>query len=132
MYVLRALMERCSNFAEEKSSVEHLSHQLSLKGEHNLEMLTSLKYHCELAGEGVEYCLGLANFRYRSIPLNRKIKKSIREMCYIMHVKEKSVNKFSGKCHRYKLTHQKDKDDTQMTYKNIEKWKENPIMILSL
>ena len=124
IYVLRTLMERCSDFAEEKSAMEHLFHQLSLKGEPNLKMLTSPKYHCELAGEGVEYCWGMAKRRYRSIPLNKKKSKSQFDKCVrscITYVKKKSVIKFSGKCRRYMLTYQ-NKKGTQMTYENIEKW----------
>ena len=56
IYVLCTLIEMCSDFAQEKSATDHLFHQLSLKGELNLKMLTSTKFHCELVGEGVEYC----------------------------------------------------------------------------
>ena len=71
-YSLRTLMKRCSNFANKKSAMEHLFAQLSEKAEANLKMITSPKYHCKLAGEGVEYAWGFTKRNFRNLSLNEK------------------------------------------------------------
>ena len=59
-YVLRTLMSKCLDFTGEQSVMEYLLSRLSEKTEGlEFRLLTSLKYHCELAGEGVEYCWSL-------------------------------------------------------------------------
>ncbi len=56
-FVLGHLMTQCAHFKEEKSAMEVLLEDLSKKSLNNkkVELLVSPKYHCELAGEGVEY-----------------------------------------------------------------------------
>ena len=46
------LMSKCLNFAGEQSAMEYLLFRLSEKAEDiKFRLLTSAKYHCELAGE---------------------------------------------------------------------------------
>ena len=71
-YSLRTLMSRCSNFANEKSAMEHLFNNLSQKAEPTLSMLTFSKYHCKVAGEGIEFVWGVMKWRFWSIPLKEK------------------------------------------------------------
>ena len=71
-YSLRTLMERCSDFANEKSAMEHLFFQLSQKAEPSLMMIISPKYHCEVAGEGIEFVWGMLKRRFRSFGLQDK------------------------------------------------------------
>ena len=56
-FVLRSLMADCTDFREEKSAMEVLLQDLSTKSHNNqkIELLVSPKYHCKLAGEGIEY-----------------------------------------------------------------------------
>ena len=55
--ILRSLMMECADFKAEKSAMEVLLDGLSAKSSNNqsIKLLVSPKYHCELAGEGIEY-----------------------------------------------------------------------------
>ena len=44
-------------------------------------MWFSPKYHCELAGEGIEYAWGFMKSRYRHIPIAQKRKKEDFDKC---------------------------------------------------
>ena len=63
-YALRTLMWKCVDFKEELSAMEVLLLKLSEKGYHQVKLLISPKYHCELAGDGVEYVWGLVKKYY--------------------------------------------------------------------
>ena len=52
--------------------MEVLLDDLSRKGTPKVELLTSPKYHCELAGEGVEYTWGMMKKYHRSLLLETK------------------------------------------------------------
>ena len=71
-YSLRTLMASCTDFKDEKSAMEVLFEQLSTRGQNQIHLLTSPKYHCELAGEGIEYSWGLAKKKYRNSLLKKK------------------------------------------------------------
>ena len=63
--VLRTLMRKCLDFAREQSAMEVLLSRLSEKaGDTEIQLLTYPKYHCELAGEGVEFVWGLTKQYY--------------------------------------------------------------------
>jgi hypothetical protein len=67
-YGLSYLLKQCANFKEEKSDLEHLATELSGRNA-TIMILFIPKYHCELAGEGIEYCWGAAKRIYRKLPL---------------------------------------------------------------
>ena len=113
-FVLRTLMMNCADFKEEKSAMEVLLDELSLKSLNNqkINLLVSPKYHCELAGEGVEYCWGLSKKYFRNEGFEKKNTKSKFEQVVrkaIEYVRKDHVEKFSARCRRY-----------MMAYKNIE------------
>ena len=94
-YVLHNLMTNCKDFVNEKSAMEVLLEKLSAKDTASIKLLTSPKYHCELAGEGVEYDWGLSKRKYRSIPLHEKKTKKNFEICVresIRYVKKNMSN----------------------------------------
>ena len=103
-YVLTDLMENCDDFKNQKNAIEELCEQLSLIGDPSIRILTSPKYHCEIAGEGIELNWGYCKKCYRNIPFDKKNKKDK----FVKHVKEsiqkvtlELVQKFAAKTHRY-------------------------------
>ena len=70
-YVLSHLLKQCKDFKEEMSDLEHLAKELG-GPDATISILFTPKYHCELAGEGIEYCWGAAKRIYRKLPLKKK------------------------------------------------------------
>ena len=70
-YCLRSLLMKCSDFRSEVTDLEHLASELSTT-QYSVVILFSPKFHCELAGEGVEYSWGASKRYYRSQPLSKK------------------------------------------------------------
>ena len=84
--------------------MEVLLQDLSSKSHNNqkIELLVSPKYHCELAGEGVEYVWAVMKKYYRCKPLEeknikKKLEKVVREAAEC--VKKSSVELFAARCH---------------------------------
>ena len=97
-YVLCTLISNCWYFAGEKSAIEVILDDLSHKGTPKVELLTSPKYHCELAGEGVEYTWGMMKKYYRRLLLEMKNTKRKFEACVsasVLHVKRENVDRKS-------------------------------------
>ena len=65
-YSLVDLMKSCTDFMEELSQLEAIGENLGVK------VITTTKYHAEIAGEGIEYSWGSAKSMYRKIPLGEK------------------------------------------------------------
>jgi hypothetical protein len=70
--------------------------------------LTSPKYHCELAGDGVEYDWGFSKRTYRRIPFEQKKGKanfhaSVRESLHSVPIETR--RKFSAKARRYMVVY---------------------------
>jgi hypothetical protein len=65
-YALSYLLQQCTDFKNEKSNLEHLAAELSRRDK-TISILFTPKYHCELAGEGIEYCWGAAKENCHSI-----------------------------------------------------------------
>ena len=65
-------MGNCADFKNEKSAMAHLFDQLSKKGPCRMILLVSPKYHCEIAGEGIEYVWGLIKRWFRDISMKDK------------------------------------------------------------
>ena len=53
------------------SDLEHLAKELGGR-DATICIVFTPKYHCELAGEGIEYCWGAAKKIYRKLPLKKK------------------------------------------------------------
>ena len=71
-YLIRKLVTDCADFKNEKSAMAHLFEQLSTKGPCRIILLVSPKYHCEIAGEGIEYVWGLIKRWFRDISMKDK------------------------------------------------------------
>jgi len=127
-YNLRTLMSNCADFKEEKSAMEVLLQDLSSKSHNNqkIELLVSPKYHCELAGEGVEYVWAVMKKHYRHKPLKekntkKKFEKVVREAAEC--VKKSSVELFAARCRRYMIAYMNlDNGNNKLTYNLIERF----------
>lgn len=75
-YMLQPMMQACSYFKNEESSMQMLFKKLSSLHNNNIYILTSPKYHCEIAGLGIEYAWGLSKKKFRRIPLSEKKNKA--------------------------------------------------------
>ena len=126
-YSLKYLLSNCDDFKEEKCDLEHLTCELSARYDCGCSILFSPKYHCEIAGEGIEYSWGCAKKLYRKKPL--KIKRSREQFVTLVknsigHVSPLMVNKFLMKARRYMIgyKHKKLKEDDFNNGENEIKW----------
>jgi hypothetical protein len=71
-YSLRYLLSECPDFKHEKSAMEKLRINPSPKNNRTFDILVSPKYHCELAGDGIECGWGYSKKTYRQYPLKDK------------------------------------------------------------
>ena len=112
--------------------MEFLAEKLSLLHGIKVELLTSIKYHCEVAGEGIEYNWVYAKKTYRQIPLSDKKGKEKFVHCVKESFRSVSIGltrKFSVKARRYMLTYQvfdnagdyEDFETKGLCYQEIEK-----------
>ena len=68
------LRSQCSDFANKKTAIEKLFASISTKKGCSFDVLCTPKYHCELAGEGIEYVWGLIKRRFRAVMLSKRDK----------------------------------------------------------
>jgi hypothetical protein len=104
-YALSYLLQQCTDFKNEKFDLEHLAAELSGR-DTTISILFTPKFHCELAGEGIEYCWGAAKRMYRKLPLHQKtfwefFRKSV-PVC-LSKVNIEMCRRFSGKARGYML-----------------------------
>ena len=126
-YNMTDLISQCSDFKNEKSDIECLCCELSINLHSKFDILFSPKYHCELAGEGVEYSWGAAKRLYRRLPI--KLKRSVAGFQDMVRVCISKVTiamcrKFSAKARGYMLAYSHKKlsvDDTLWSYEYTEK-----------
>jgi hypothetical protein len=74
----------------------------------NVKINFTPKYHCEIAGEGIEYAWGYSKRYYRNLPFARKkgirnFRESVRESVDVVSVD--NVRKFGGRIRRYMLAY---------------------------
>ena len=117
-------MAKCDDFKNQKNAMEELCDTLSAAGEQSITILTSPKYHCEIAGEGIELNWGFMKKGYRNIPFEEKKTKSD-FMKAVHNSKDKVsidlVRKFAAKTRRYMLTYRMI-EPNDLTFESIEKF----------
>ena len=98
----------------------------------SVEILVTPKYHCELAGEGIEYGWGFAKKCYRNLPqadkrTKEKFHQSVMEC--LQRVTPDHCRRFSGRARRYMIAYQhfasrsdQDSVSEKTTYSEIEKF----------
>ncbi len=108
-YSLTYLLGQCPDFKNEKSALEKLAEDLSSRHGVKIKVLLTPKYHCELAGEGIEYAWGLAKKTFRRMPYKDKHGKAKFHGCArssLYSVTVDHIRKYSARCRRYMLTYQ--------------------------
>ena len=123
-YLLIDIMKNCNDFINQKNAMEELCEKLSVIGEPSIKILTSPKYHCEIAGEGIELNWGYMKKGYRNIPLDDKKTKTL----FVKAVHDSKnmvsidlVRKFAAKTRRYMLSYLTILPE-DLTYESIEKF----------
>jgi hypothetical protein len=69
-FSLEILMASCLDFANEITEMEALGETMGIR------VVSTTKFHCELAGEGIKYAWACAKGWYQAQPLNAKKTKS--------------------------------------------------------
>ena len=132
-YSLLYLMGCCDDFKHELSALEQLAKDLSARFDRRIDVHTTTKYHCELAGEGIEYGWGLAKRVFRSMTKAEKSNKDKFVQCVrksVAKVLLKTMRKFSAKARRYMLVYflfdrhgaDADFESNGLSYEEIEKY----------
>jgi hypothetical protein len=94
---------------------------LSLQNNRKFDILVTPKYHCELAGDGIECGWGYSKKTYRRYPLKAKrTKKQFEEKVKdsLKSVSVQTMRRFSARARRYMLTYQLY--DNQADYADFE------------
>jgi hypothetical protein len=107
-YILSELMATCADFSNERTDLQHLADTLSDSAT-NVDVMFTPKYHCEMAGEGIEYAWGFVKKTYRKLPMSMKKKavsffKALRKCLEGVDVDR--ARKFSRRARKYMLAYQ--------------------------
>ena len=71
-YSLNHVLSTCKDFMNEKADLESLCDEIITTNNTKKSILYIPKFHCELAGEGIEYIWVAAKRFYRKAPLHEK------------------------------------------------------------
>jgi hypothetical protein len=106
-FCLCQFLSECPNFKNEKSALQYLVEAYNSSSA-SFEVLFSPKYHCEIAGEGIEYSWAFTKQVFQSIPYKKKktsdlFRKSVRES--VEKASISNARNFCGRAHRYMLAY---------------------------
>lgn len=102
---LQALMGQCTDFKEEETALQFLGKQLGLR------VLFTPKFHCEFAGEGIEYNWAHAKAKMRVTPLREKkgranfIALVMKCICPETVLTKERIRKFAARARAYICTY---------------------------
>ena len=95
------MLEQCHDFLHEKTQLEYVCEQLGVKA------LITTKYHCEFAGEGIEYSWAFSKSLYHRSPLKLKRDKDnfdrLVATCTSREVMKKEIIRRVSKCARQSM-----------------------------
>jgi hypothetical protein len=127
-YQLPDLLSNCEDFENELTELEHLAECLSTQ-QSMVQVLMTTKYHCEIAGEGIEMAWGYAKRCFKSLPLkdrrtkalfHRSVKESLDKITIDL------ARRWSGRCRRYMIAYKHMAEDEAAgqtkTYSEIERF----------
>ena len=109
-YCLTFIRGKCSDFVNEKSEIEFLLEELSQMDttKSTYKIIFSPKYHCELAGEGIEYAWGLIKRKLCGLPLRYRNKVDtfrVSVKAAFRHVSKVIARRFSRQARSYMLVY---------------------------
>jgi hypothetical protein len=116
---LRHLMAKCPDFMEEETALQFLGSQLGI------EVMLTPKFHCEFAGEGIEYCWAHAKAKMRRTPIHEKkgrnnfIALVSRCLCSASVLTQERIRKFSSRARAYICTYFYLSHDLQNRNSNV-------------
>ena len=120
---LRHLMGQCTDFQQEETALQHLGSQLGSK------VILTPKFHCEIAGEGIEYNRAHAKAKMRAAPIREKkgranfIELVNKCLCPATVLTRTRVSKLAARarayiCTYYHLSHQQEGEDVAVADDN--------------
>jgi len=114
---LKYLLSNCKDFEEEESLLQAMGQKMAVSVDR------TPKYHCELAGEGIEYSLGCAKNLYCQKPLSENRKKetfraTVRQCLSRDNLTTQRIQRFSKGardyiCAYYALHHEQNRNDEE-------------------
>ena len=111
---LVSILEDCSDFKNEVSILQKVADK------YNANAWFTPKYHCEIAGEGIEYLWGYGKQIYRRVPMVQKKKKQFEKLVKSIFsrqtISSSAARKFSRRARQYVcayhvLHNQENKED---------------------
>jgi hypothetical protein len=118
-------LSECPDFKKEKSALQYLVESYNTPSA-SFRVLFTPKYHCEIAGEGVEYSWAFAKRVFRAIAYKDKrtsdgFRLSVRKSVATATVS--NIRKFCGRARRYMLAYMHyDSNLVTPTFNEIEKY----------
>jgi hypothetical protein len=106
-FILTYLLSQSPDFTNEISDLQHLAAELS-EETCTVTIEFTPKYHCEIAGEGIEYCWGFAKKLQRRLPLKdrRKVEGFIKSVkCCLKRVTCVRMRRFARRVRKYMLAY---------------------------
>ena len=103
-YSIRKILADCEDFKNENTHLQVMADALGVIVDF------TPKYHCELAGEGIEYTWGFSKNRYRKAEFGRKKRRGtfeslVNEVISREAITKQRVRKFSARARAYILTY---------------------------
>jgi hypothetical protein len=123
-FVLDGMLARCQDFATVITHLEHVVGQIAANLDINIAVVHSVKYHCECAGLGMEYCFGYQKRYYRRAILpgdkKRDFRGSVREA--MEQVTKEHMNRFCYLTRRYLVGYIAFGEESSVEYDAIERF----------
>jgi hypothetical protein len=128
-FVLTDLLARRQDFAEELTALEWITSELSMD-DCQVSMIYSPKYHCEIAGEGIEMCWGfLKKFYRRKFTTAEKtcsFSRCVDEALAATGARKDTVRKYAGHVYTYMMAYRSIEtehgEDASVSFQMIEKF----------
>ena len=128
-FVLTDLLARRQDFANELTSLEWITSELTTD-DCCVLMIYSPKYHCEIAGEGIEMCWGFLKKYYRrkftAAEKSRSFSRCVDEALAATAARKDTIRKYAGHVYAYMMAYRtietEQGDDAELSFQVVEKF----------